>query len=1034
MFAQNTVKPVRLIAEAEDFKVVKGQWEIVPYRENYFASTFALTFLSRMACLGAPEQVEEGKEAVAEQTVTIPHDGKFEVLARFEQPYDFSVEFTVEVEQKGKVVYSEVFGKLTDPKIWGCSGSPEARRAPMQRFFWGATDNIVWQEKGEVQLSAGQAIIRLKAGPQKEGNALRVQAARRHVDLICLTDDKEGRTAQRNHGGASTYLEMDGWLVQAGDLYIRIKNLGQNPIAPDLSPNAMGQHSPYWVHLRDWPSIKVFRTGYAESELKYQNAGPRLEMVKASLIAPKLGSEMMKTAGDDVKLKPGEMSGWVPIGHLIDSLNDSVWVLNTADKLGIEFGIPDGKGGIEVVKTLEINSSTSFEIPGNVAPSAELKKILAQRWWLPVIRTVPEALSWLNSEVAKFPKKGKTPQRFLIYSIMGFGNGLNYPEGRNLALALGDNTAVNQEGKKRGIRCHLPNPDPEWVSAELAKGGMNDVYIVSYGDETHLPVVKPDDVAFKEWLKARGIKDADSAVYTTDKNNLWYYYSHLCAVENGARKYIAGTAKYAEKGILTGANYSPHSNYLVTEMHYIRPFKLKAMTMPWSEDYVWQIPDFSIQIIGYLVSAFRAGAKYHNMPIHMYVMPHSPGNTPKDFRLSFYTCVGHGAKMINYFCASPLAVGGTENYVATADLAMWRAIYDCSHSAGIFEDYVMDGNVRQAKVGLLLSSVDDIMTGVNNSTLALHNNERKAIYLALRHAQVPVDFLSEDDVIEGFAKDYVLIYVCQQWLHSKVVSALRKWVENGGTLVAMAGGGFMDEFNRINPETCQLYGVKEQKLNRDPDFLKYILEENKPFLPKQDLPRYKPFAFAGWGEGEKKVENVGVIAWKQDIIPDDGQVIGKFNDGKPAVIEKKHGKGRAVLFAFLPGQEYLRKALPLRPVDRGSCDASYTHFIPTNMDPVLRRAIVDDFLPEGFARPVECSEALVESTCIDTEKPGKKLAVTLINYSEKKLDNLTVTITGITKVSKIRSVEHEKIDYKIENNKLIVTLPLDLTDMLLIDL
>ena len=70
--AVGQAKPVRLMAEAEDFKITKG-WGIVPYRENYFASTFAISFLSRMACLGAPAQLKE--EAVAEQVVNIPHDG-----------------------------------------------------------------------------------------------------------------------------------------------------------------------------------------------------------------------------------------------------------------------------------------------------------------------------------------------------------------------------------------------------------------------------------------------------------------------------------------------------------------------------------------------------------------------------------------------------------------------------------------------------------------------------------------------------------------------------------------------------------------------------------------------------------------------------------------------------------------------------------------------------------------------------------------------------------------------------------------------
>ena len=166
--------PVRLFVEAEDFDVKSG-WRVMPYRDNYYAGTFAITFLSRMACLGAPEQPT--KKAVAEKVVNIPYADTYELLARYEQPFQFSVEFTVEVEQSGKVIASFPCGRLTDPKIWGLNGH---KRVPMERYAWSGTDNIVLQQPGNVKLAAGPATLRLIAAEQKDGDKERENAARRH--------------------------------------------------------------------------------------------------------------------------------------------------------------------------------------------------------------------------------------------------------------------------------------------------------------------------------------------------------------------------------------------------------------------------------------------------------------------------------------------------------------------------------------------------------------------------------------------------------------------------------------------------------------------------------------------------------------------------------------------------------------------------------------------------------------------------------------------------------------------------------------
>lgn len=1034
---------IRLLAEAEDFET-RGDagWRVMPYRENYFASTFAITFLSRMGCLSAPEQIDpKAKPAVATQKVEVPADGEFQVLARYEQPYNFSVEFTVEVEQGGKTVYSKLYGKLEDPKVWPLNGH---NRVAMERFFWGGTDNILWQHFDVVALKKGPATIRLIAGPQLEDGKPRPNAAKRNVDVICLTNDTAGIAAQKG----SRYLEFDGWLVQNGDLFLRVTNPASAtaPVAPVIAPNSMGQHSPYYIHVRDWPTTTIMGEGRLVSPTRYILAGPREAAVKPELIAPVIDpAKYGKAVPPEARLQPGKTSGWVPVGQVLDALNNCIWSIGAPPSgLELEFAIPDGKGGLKSIRKMTITGDTSFEMPGVINPNEALLKQLAAQKREPVIRTVPETMDWLLAEAKKFPKVGKVPERFLIYNIGGFGGTPASPTGRELMATLGDNTALIP-GQKRALVAHWRETDLAAIDKHVTQhgggnieNGWKSLYIVSYGDETHLPAMAPTPEEFAAYLEKNGVAGVGDGKFTNDRANPLFYHSQNCAKEKGGLTYAKATGYYAQHGVLAGANYSPHSNYLVTEIDYIRPFKIGAMTMPWSEDYVWQIPEFSVQVTGYLVSAFRAGAKYHDNPIHMYICPHSPGNTPRSMERSFYTAVAHGTKMVNYFCASPLAVGGTENYIASDDLPMWKAIHDRSHEAGLFEDYVMDGHVRPAKVGLLLSSVDEIMTGAVNSTFAMHNNERKAIYYALRHAQIPVDFLSEDDLLDGHAKDYKVIYVTQQWLHSKAVAALESFADKGGVVIATVGGGFMNELNGPNAKTGELFGVKEQKLGSDPNLAKYLIDVNKPFLSKQDLPIYKPFDRVTWNTGKQEIKDLGVIVWKQSITPADGKVIATFSDGSPAAVEKVHGQGRAILLGFLPGQAYLKSGLPVRPADRGSSDDAFTHFIPTEMDTALLKAIVADQLPAGVTPPVVCSVPLVESTVIDTPaseatKGKARAAVTLINYSAGPVKELSVTVEGLAAAKQVRSVKQGELKPTFKDGSMTVTLPLEIADMLLID-
>ena len=82
-----------------------------------------------------------------------------------------------------------------------------------------------------------------------------------------------------------------------------------------------------------------------------------------------------------------------------------------------------------------------------------------------------------------------------------------------------------------------------------------------------------------------------------------------------------------------------------------------------------------------------------------------------------------------------------------------------------------------------------------------------------------------------------------------------------------------------------------------------------------------------------------------------------------------------------------------------------------------------------------CSETLVESSAIDTVAAGKpaRLGVPLMNYTGKPIAKLDVKLTGLTGAKAIRSVERGVLKPETRDGATVVTLPLNVADMLLID-
>src|SRR5262249_40537284 len=149
-----------------------------------------------------------------------------------------------------------------------------------------------------------------------------------------------------------------------------------------------------------------------------------------------------------------------------------------------------------------------------------------------------------------------------------------------------------------------------------------------------------DHDGFRAWLRSRNLapRDVDPAAgddfgkltYGPDpataktKPGL-YYYSKLYAYRFGIRQ-LKDRPDILRKHLPhagVGANFSPHHGhmYLGDTHHWVSLFREDGMTMPWGEDYIFQVPVGTQQMNFIMVDLFRAAVRDRpGAKIHYYVM------------------------------------------------------------------------------------------------------------------------------------------------------------------------------------------------------------------------------------------------------------------------------------------------------------------------------------------------------------------------------------------------------------------------------
>jgi len=921
-----------ILCEAEEFAVDQPGWQARPWGENYFAGTFANTFLSRKAFLGAPE---DGAETTATLAVQVAEPGRYLVLVRYEATHRFQTQFRVKIEQAGRVRMDRLYGATDNVKIWPFGERLKTHVA----WSWGAVENVVWEgHDAAADLDRGLAKITLVAGPQP------APQARRHVDLVMLTRD-EAQVRQRIE--KENYLPLDGMLTQAGDVWARLINQPDGSAMRLTLPNGT-EHSPYWVHLRTWKPVVM-------------------------------------TA------EPGQTVDWTEVGSLLDTLNDGQWNLKAASvepdrplHYRLELGVRTAAGAIDKIAEFE-----SRQPALRLTYQADTR--YARRFGVQ-----EQVLFDLLAYLKKIPMRGRTPTQTPIY-------GYTFTPG----LSPRYDAAVREFRELFSLRLTSPEPvagtyvdwrgqSPEKLQEtckKLSETERRNIAVVSLGDEIGLPA--PDAQAategFVAFLKAQRVAasevdpasggDWSKVAFSPDlqlkksKPALYYWslrYRHHFGIQAIKRQTDVLRRWLPNAGI--GANFSPQHGspgqfYLGQVFQWVNCFRQDGLTLPWAEDYAWGIPLGTQQMNACNLDLFRAALRGKpDRKILYYVMPHWPGNTPNSWRRMFHNALGHGMKIVDLFEFRPVQAAYTENHVSNPET--YAAVLRTFRELGLYEDLVQAGQRRPAEAGLWFSETSDIWADYEGS----FGTAKRALYIAILHQQLPLDFLVEQDALDGTLARYRVLYLTDRHVSRAAAAKIAAWVQGGGRLFATAGAGMFDEYHQPNQTLRELLGVELTSLAEPADAQVAFIKQDLPFARALDAVTWS----GHW---------LGVTGAVARLKAGSGATVeGTYLDGSPAVVARHAGKGEVRTCGFLPGLTYFHPAIPRRPVDRGATDDSMTHFVPTQFDPAAARLIGS--IAEPLVRPVTCSQPLVEASVI--ESPSGAVIV-LANWSGGPVRDLAVT-------------------------------------------
>ncbi|MSQ95605.1 MAG: hypothetical protein EXR98_13740 [Gemmataceae bacterium] len=960
-----------IIAEGESFTPLdKKGWKVTHQQDSYGSHTYGGMWMTHGGCLGAPA---DSVDSIAKKTITIKDGGTFRVWSKYQAPPYFNYLHKVEIAQNGKTVFTHVYGKKGTDRLWSFSGVSDELWWP-----WGVDHDAAEAPKTTVSLKPGQVEIRLITIANAK------PAGDRFIDFLVLTTNlKDEYKGFKPYAVGSPFTNE---ALEASRAFMRFQNTTDKPAR--LSVSRAGHYQP--------------------------NYGGATAMFPETAVAP------------------DQWSTWVNIGPFCRLVHNEGLIVNLPGAKEIAMQFARDEAGKDVVGDMKALSGEPVLVPIDVMWNKDAVVKPSRLWAQEIIK---ESKTWRKAN------GGKKPKEILYYGAFSG----NEDWVHELKATLGYNTLLPtkyEQVKRAGLHAHAHSMAEVEAFAKNLKDKEN-LRVLSFGDEISLGAINYNDpklqAKFRVWLKAKGITkkdlgvEPDQAGLTQSGNARLAWFTQQFNEEERFAAYRAMTARAKEligPHVLTGANYSPHHGclYYGAIYQWIDIFKHQGMTMVWAEDYIFSVPE-PPQMISWSFAQMRCATKYHNYPIHYYVMPHAPGQEPGFLRRNMVLSVGFGARHIDNFWVAP-AERFTENYVSWKYKDTFRTLSESIYDSAEVEKFVVEGKVRPAQVAIVMSKATDynesrLMVPKEKDPFAaqcknapkevnqtLCRKEQQMLYLALRHAQHAVDCITEEDILEGYLKNLKVVYFAGEWIDNRIIPKLEEWVKAGGVLYCCGGCGHLNQYGEPEPAMLKLLGLKEIKTTKNAYHMRTLLE-----LPLCE-PIDKISGRANW--------IAEAVAMKQVLVPEEGRIEDSTwkSDRSVATTERELGRGLVIAAGALIGTSYMKTAVKPIPWARGGRHMLYNPTPSIEDHAGYHIAATVDVYALDVIKPAICSKNLVESIVLD-HKDGTLL--TLVNWTNGPVKNLEVQVRMKDAPKTVRTVSGQcNLAFTAKDG--VVTFRLDLAE------